>query len=127
MGAEAELREWVERGVTAAEDKRRGVLVDMISPAYVDTRGYDRDRVTNIFRAYFLRMNTIELVTAIDEIQVFDDTAAEILVTVGMAGRHDGALGFSADAYQFALELTKDDGDWTLISARWGQLGEELR
>jgi len=127
MDAEADLRDWVKRGVTAAEDKKRGVLVDMISPAYVDTRGYDRDRVANIFRAYFMRMNTIELVTAIDEIRVFDDTAAEILVTVGMAGRHDGVLGFSADAYQFALELTKDDDDWALISARWGQIGEELR
>lgn len=127
MGPEAELRDWVGRGVAAAEGKERGVLVDMISPAYADTRGNDRKRVENIFRAYFLRMNTVELLTSIDEIRVIDDTAAEVLVTVGMAGRHDGIVGFSADAYQFSLELTKDGGDWALIAARWSQLGEELR
>ncbi len=127
MGSEAELRDWVDRGVAAAESKQRAVLVDMISPDYADTRGYDRGRVEGIFRAYFLRMKTIELLTTIDEITVIDDSAAELLVTVGMAGRHDGLIGFSADAYQFSLELTKDGGDWALISARWGQLGDELR
>jgi len=126
-GPDAELRAWVKRGVAAAEEKQRSVLVDMISPNYTDRRGYDRDAVEKIFRAYFFRMNTIKLVTSIDEISVFDDTAAELLVTVGMGGSHDGVLGFSADAYQFSLELIKEGGDWTLISARWGQLGEELR
>ena len=121
------MRNWVDRGVAAAESKQRAALVDMISPDYADTHGYDRDRVEGIFRAYFFRMNTIELLTTIDEIMVIDDSAAELLVTVGMAGRHDGLIGFSADAYQFSLELTKDGGDWALISARWGQLGDELR
>jgi hypothetical protein len=126
-GPEAELRDWVERGVAAAEGKKRRELVGMISPAYADARGYDRDHVENILRAYFLRMNTVELLTSIDEISVIDDTAAELLITAGMAGTHDGVVGFSADAYQFALELEKDGSDWELISARWGQLGKELR
>lgn len=127
LGPEAELRAWVERGIAAAEGKERGVLMDMVSPDYVDARGYDRDSVGDMFRAYFLRMNTIELMTAIDEITVFDDSAAEVQLTVGMAGSHDGLLGFSADAYQFSLELVKDGSDWSVISARWAQLGEELK
>lgn len=126
-GPEAELRDWVELGVAATEGKQRSVLVDMISPDYADARGNNRDRVEDVLRAYFFRMNKIELLTTIDEIMVFENSAAEMLVTVGMAGSHDGLLGFSADAYQFSLELTKDDGDWALISARWGQLGDELR
>lgn len=126
-GPEAELRDWVERGVAATEGKQRGVLVDMISPDYADARGNSRDRVEDVFRAYFFRMNKIELITNIDEISVIDNSAAKLLVTVGMAGSHDGLIGFSADAYQFSLELTKNRGDWTLISARWGQLGDELR
>lgn len=127
LGPDAELRAWVKRGVAAAEEKERSVLVDMISPDYTDTRGNGRAAVERILRAYFFRMNTIRLVTSIDEISVFDDTAAELKVTVGMAGSHDGTFGFSADAYQFSLELIKDGGDWILISARWGELGEELR
>ena len=127
LGPEAEVRSWVERGVLAAEAKERDTLVDMISPAYADSRGYDRARVGDVLRVYFLRMNAIELISSIDEINVMGDSAAEVLVTVGMAGKHDGVLGFSADAYQFALELEKGSDEWGLISARWGQLGKELK
>lgn len=126
-GPEEELRDWVSRGVTAAEDGERRVLVGMISPAYADARGNDRDRIENILRAYFLRMSSIRLLTAIEEITVIGDSAAELLLTVGMAGTHDGVLGFSADAYRFSLELENDGDEWVLISARWGELGEELR
>ena len=125
--AEQQLRDWVDRGVAAAEAKERRRLVQMISPAYADARGNERDAVENMLRVYFMRMNSVELITSIDEIKVIGDSAAEVLLTVGMAGTHDGVLGFSADAYQFALELEQDGDDWQLISARWGELGKELQ
>lgn len=126
-GPEAEVRNWIERGATAAESRERDTLMDMISPAYVDSRGYDRARLGDILRFYFLRMDAIELITSVDEVNVIGDSAAEVRVTVGMAGKHDGVLGFSADAYQFAFELEKGGSDWRLISARWGELGKELK
>ena len=125
--AEEQLREWVELGVRAAEAKERRKLVDMISPAYADARGNERAAVEEMLRFYFLRMNSVELITSVEEIKVIGGSAAEVLMTVGMAGTHDGVLGFSADAYRFALELEQDGGDWLLISARWGELGKELR
>jgi hypothetical protein len=127
QGPEAEIRNWLERGIAAAEAKRRGELLDMISPAYADARGYNRSRLGDVLRAYFLRMNTIELVTTVNEIVVMGDTAAEVLLTVGMAGTKDSLLGFSADAYRFSFELEKSAGDWLLISAQWGQIGEDLQ
>ena len=63
----------------------------------------------------------------IEEITIYDDTAGKIVMTVGMAGTNDGVLGFSADAYRFAFELEKPAEEWQLISARWGELGDELR
>ena len=125
--AEEQIRDWVSRGVEAAESKQRRAIVDMISPAYADARGNKRDAIDGMLRFYFLRMNSVELVTSIDEISVIGDSAAEVLVTVGMAGTHNGALGLSAEAYRFSFELEEADGDWQLISARWGELGKELR
>ena len=125
--AEQQLRDWVDTGVAAAEAKERRKLVQMISPAYADARGNERDAVEDMLRFYFMRMNSVELITSIDEINVIGDSAAEVLLTVGMAGTHDGLLGFSADAYQFALELEQSGNDWRLISARWGEVGKELR
>ena len=126
LGPEEQLRAWVSRGEEAAETKQRSELIDMISPAYADTRGSDRGDIENILRAYFFRQNSISLLTKIEEIRVYGDSAAEIELTVGMAGQNDSVLGFSADAYRFQLELERSGDDWLLISARWGELGEEL-
>ena len=124
---EEEIREWVRVGVEAAEAKERRQLVGMISPAYADARGNQRDGIENILRWYFLRMNNVQLVTSIEDITVIGDTAAEVVLKVAMAGTHDGVLGFSADAYRFALELERSSDDWQLISARWGELGKEMK
>lgn len=126
-GPEGEIRGWLDQGIAATEAKQRGDLLDMISPAYADSRGYNRARIGDVLRGYFLRMNSIELITKVDEIKIMGDTAAEVLLTVGMAGTKDSLLGFSADAYQFSLELEKSAGDWLLISAQWAELGKELQ
>jgi hypothetical protein len=125
-GSEEQLRQWVNRGEEVAEAKQRRELIDMISPAYTDTRGNDRGDIENILRVYFFRQNSITLLTKIEEIRVYGDSAAEVELTVGMAGQNDAVLGFSADAYRFQLELERDGDNWLLISARWGELGEEL-
>jgi hypothetical protein len=124
---EVELRAWVADGMEAARNKERRELVGMISSSYADARGNERGDIENLLRVYFLRMSNIKLLSTIEEITVYDDTAAEIIMTIGMAGTHDGVMGFSADAYRFELELEKDSDEWQLIAARWGELGDELQ
>lgn len=121
-----QIRRWVEQGQEAIQSRDRRVLADLISPAYADARGNDRGDIENMFRLYFLRQSSITLLTSISEIRIIGDSAAELALTVGMAGRNEGVLGFSADAYRFELELERDGGEWRLISARWGELGKEL-
>ena len=121
-----ELRAWVADGMEAARNKERRELVGMVSRSYADARGNDRSDIENLLRVYFLRMNNIKLLSTIEEITVYDDSAAKIILTVGMAGTNDGVMGFSADAYRFELELEKDSDEWQLIAARWGELGHEL-
>ena len=123
---EEAVRAWVVQGEQATKDKDRRALVKMISPAYTDGRGNSRDDMGNLFRLYFLRMHSFTLLTRIDDIRVFGDTAAELDLTVGMAGTNDGVLGFSADAYRFEMELERDGDDWLLISARWGETGGKI-
>jgi len=123
---EAELRLWVERAHAAAEARDRRDLVGMISPAYADPRGNKIGDIENMLRAYFFRQHTIKLVTSIEEIRLYGDSAAEIDLVAGMAGTNGGVFGFSADAYRFQLELERKSEDWLLLSARWAEFGEEL-
>ena len=121
------IRAWVEQGHELAEERDRRALVAMISPGYTDSRGNSRDDIEDLFRFYFLRQHKVALLTRIGDVEVFDGTAAEVVVDVGMAGTNDGVLGFSADAYRFEMELEKDGDDWLLTSARWGEIGGDLR
>jgi len=125
VGPEQQIRDWVAAGVDAAQRKDRGDIVDMISPAYNDRRGNSRDDIDKLLRLYFFRTDNVKLLEKIEDVRVIADTAAEVLLTVGMAGSSDNILGFRADAYKFALELEHDGEEWLLISARWGQLGED--
>jgi hypothetical protein len=123
---EEAVRAWVAVGQRYAEEKDRNGLMDLISPAYADARGNERDDIENMFRIYFLRQNNIKLLTSIDDVRVFGDDAAELDLTVGMAAVNEGTFGFSADAYNFEMELVRDGDDWLLISGRWGEVGGEV-
>jgi len=126
-GPEQAIRAWVANGEELAEAKDRRALVKMISKSYTDARGNDRDDIENMFRIYFLRQNKVALITKIEELNIYGDTAAQLLLTVGMAGTNEGTLGFSADAYRFEMEFELEDDEWLLTSGRWGELGEDLR
>ena len=123
---EEAVRAWVADGQQAAEEKDRRALVKMISPAYADARGNSRDEIENLFRLYFFRQNNIALLTRIESLRIIGDSAAEIELSVGIAGTNDGVLGFSADAYRFEMELVRDGDDWLLISGRWGEVGGDI-
>ena len=125
--AEQQLRAWVDRGHEAAENKDRGALMEMISPTYSDARGNSRIDIENLFRFYFLRAKNVRLLVSIDNIDIFDDTAAQVMLTVAMGATTDSVLGFNADAWGFELELEKAEDDWLLVSARWNDVGNELR
>ena len=126
-GPEAAIRAWVAEGHQAAENKDRGALIDMVAAEYADSRGNNRNDIENLLRFYFLRQQKVALITRIDELTVFGDTAAEVTLQVGMAGTNDNVLGFSADAYRIEMELVREGDDWLLTYARWGGLGEDVR
>lgn len=119
--------QWVERAETAAEEKDRRGLLGMISENYRDGRGNDIDAINDLLRLYFLRQQTVGLVTKVDDIRISGGTAADLTVTVGMAGRNNSTLGVGADAYRFEFELENDGDDWLLIGAEWARLGRDPR
>ena len=127
MEPEVEIRAWLETAKGHAEAEQRRALMDLVSPNYADARGNQRDDIGNMLRVYFLRLDDVKLVTKISDVRLYGETAATVHLTAGMAATNDGLLGFSADAYDFELELERSDGEWLLLAARWGETGRELR
>ncbi len=126
-GPEEALRLWVDDMELAAQDKDWRAMLDKISEAYADARGNSRKDIGDKLLITFLRQRSVAFVSTIDEITISGGTAAEIVITVAMAGTNDGTFGVSADAYNFELELESVDSQWYLIGAKWGELGKDVR
>ncbi len=123
---EQALRAWVDAMRTAAEERDAGTIMDNVSASYADRRGNDRDDIERMLRGAFLRYRQVALVARIDDIRVIAGTAAEIDMTVAMAGTKNTPIGFGADAYRVEMELELVGRDWRLLSARWASSGETL-
>ena len=121
------MRAWINDMEQAAEEKDRGAMLDRISESYADARGNSQEDIGDMLRIYMLRQQNVSILSTIDDITISGETAANVSLTVAMAGTSSGTLGLSADAYHFELELEKPDNDWLLIGARWGELGQEPR
>lgn len=124
---EEAVRQWVGQAELAAEERDRPALMNLISPSYEDARGNARADLDRLFRLYFLRQNNITLLVDIEDIQIHGEDFADVTLTVGMAATNQSVLGFSADAWRFEMQLRAEDGEWLLLTARWGELGSELR
>lgn len=124
---EEAVRRWVADAQSAAENEDRDALISMLSRNYMDARGNDIKAVDQMLRYYFLRQDSVVLISNIGEVAVSGDTAALVKLTAGMAGSNGGAPGFSADAYRFELELEYNGDEWQLIAARWGEVGQKVR
>ncbi len=125
---ETALRAWIANGARALEREDRRELMAMVSPAYADARGLGREDIDRLLRVLFLRQDGITVVTRIEEINVYDATAADLSLTAILAGSSEAKiLGFDADALRLKLELVDDDGNWLLTSAQWSELGEAPR
>lgn len=126
IGPEAEIRAWVDAMQQDAEEEKRRSIIKRIAEGYTDGRGNGRDDIDGMLRVWFLRRDGITLLVNIEDIEIIADSAANVRLTVGMAGTGGGIFGISADAYRFELELGVGDDDWELLSARWGELGDPL-
>jgi hypothetical protein len=124
---EDELRRWLASAQTAVEAEDRAMLMSMLSENYADARGNDRKAIDQVLRLSFLRQDRLALISNIEEITISGETAAIVKLTAAMAGANDEALGFSANAYRFQLELEQDGDEWLLVAAQWGELGQKIR
>ncbi len=121
---EAYIRALLEQAEAAAEDRDVAALIDLVSMEYADKQGRDRKNIHGILGFYFLRNQSIHLLTRVQQITFPEPDRAEATVLVGMAGQRiksaEELAGLRADLYQFEFQLT-DEGvdDWKVNRADW--------
>lgn len=120
---EAQVRALLARGEAAAEKKESAILRQMISEKYSDSQGQDKKTVESILRYYFLRNESIHLLTRIQQITIPKPGAAQAIVMVAMAGQPianpEELERLRADLHRFEITLARESGEWKVTRAEW--------
>jgi hypothetical protein len=120
---EARIRALLAGAEAAAEAKDAGGLKELVSDAYADDQGQDKRAVMGLVTFYFMRHQTIHLLTRVDRIELADDGSARAGVFVAMAGTPilglDDLARLRADLYRFDFALAEENDDWRVTSASW--------
>ena len=116
------IRVFIEAGVEAAQSRSLDGMNDLLHANYLDQKGYNRQRLGSLLRAYFFRHKQLYLFTKIEEIDLLTDNEATVRLYVAMAGSVisdvDAISSLRAQIYQFELRLIKEK-DWLLHHASW--------
>jgi hypothetical protein len=119
---EAQIRDWVDHAVQAAEDRSADGLNDLLHHDFIDQHGNNRQQLARVLRAYFFRHQSIHLFTRIDSIEMLSANQASVSLHVAMAGTVISDISalssLSARIYRFELQLVKQD-DWLVRHASW--------
>jgi predicted Zn-dependent peptidase len=120
---EAQVRALINQAESDAEKKESGALRRLVSEKYSDSQGQDKKAIEAILRYYFLRNESIHLLTRIQQIAVPKPETAQAVVLVAMAGQpissSEELERIRADLYRFELSLSREDGEWRVIRAEW--------
>lgn len=126
------MRALLQRGEAAAGKKESAALRQMISEKYADSQGQDKKAVEAILRYYFLRNESIHLLTRIRQIGFPRPDVAQADVMVAMAGQPIADAGqlerLRADLHRFEITLARENDEWKVIRAEWrrAELGDFL-
>ncbi len=120
---EAQVRALLKQAETAAENKDSRVLRGFISEKYSDSQGQDKKAVEAILRYYFLRNESIHLLTRVQPITFPEPSRAQAVVLVAMAGQPipnpQQLERLHADLNRFAITFAREDKEWKVIDAEW--------
>jgi len=124
---EQRVYELILQAEQEVEARRRGLFEDRVAAEYSDAGGRGRRELLRLLSGYYLRHQTIHLLTRIDSVES-DGERIRALVYAGMAGSpvqgFEQLLSLRAGLYRFDLEFSHGD-EPMLIGARWRRAGPE--
>ncbi len=120
---EEQVRALLKRGEAAAEKKETAVLRQLISDKYSDSQGQDKKSIEALLRFYFLRHESIHLLTRVQSVTFMEPIRAQTVILVAMAAQPIGGVQelqrLRADLYRFELTFVNDSKEWKLVRAEW--------
>jgi outer membrane biogenesis lipoprotein LolB len=123
--ADTQVRQVLAELEHAAEARDTRRFADRISAQYHDDEDRDAAAIASLARGYFLVNQSIHLLSRVERIDFPTNTEARVKITVGTIGNEADPTNSSvaAEVHDFDVTLSKEDGEWRVIYARWQRPG----
>ena len=110
----------------SAQQRDIDALMDHVSPDYQDSDGRTREDIRKIAQIHFLRNRKLHIYKHVTQLDMVDETFAEVVVLVAIAGQPiksvDSLANLRAELMQFKFTFQFDDR-WLMQSAEWSRAG----
>lgn len=115
---ESQVRAALAAIEAAAEAGDVSALRELVSEAYQDGYGHDKQRLADMVRFHVLRHpRGREVIVRVRDVRLTSEATASVMAHAGFAGAGQAAL--RADAYAIDLDLAREDGAWRVVWAQW--------
>lgn len=123
---EQQIQDMISAGEEAVEARSIMAVLDFIADDYQDNHGRQKKDIKQLVVGYILRNKSIHLLSRVQGVALDeDDTRADVILYVGMAGvpvASTDQLAFTrADLYRFDLSLVLEEDDWRVVDGSWHQ------
>lgn len=119
LSPEAEVREALAALETAAEAGDTSAFTELVSPAYEDPYGHDREKLRAFIAFHVMRSGRgREVVVRVREIYIEPSEPDRAVVTLALGLMGSGAR-LAADVYAVDMDLVREDEAWRVAWAQW--------
>jgi len=108
---EEQVRALIGAVETAAEDRDTSDVLTHVADNYADSAGFDKLRLQNFLRGYFLAHPKVELLVTIDSLEFPVDGLAQAVVTVATVELTD------PDVRRMKVEFRRAEDGWKVVRA----------
>jgi hypothetical protein len=108
---EQQLRALVDAVETAAEARDASDVLEHVADNYADSNGFDKTRLQNFLRGYFLVHPRIELLVNIESLEFPVDGLAQAVISVATVELTD------PDMQRLKVEFRRSGDEWRVVRA----------
>jgi len=116
---EQEVRAVLGALEAAAEAGDASAFADLVSAAYSDPYGHDREKLRAFVAFHVVQSGRgREVVVRVRDVSFTDEARAVVILSVGLAGSR-GAGGLAAEVYAVDMDLVREADAWRVTFAQW--------
>jgi hypothetical protein len=126
---EERLRQTIAQAEVYLQDRDLSEAMNYVHSDYQDKNGLDIRQLRAMLAGYFIRHQSIYILTRIEQINLSKDDEAQVLLFAGLAGssqqRSASLSQWRGDLIRLDLRFVLQGDDWLLRQADWRRAGPE--